>query len=272
MGGNGNIKDGFNSAGLPLRIATSTREFSRRIVNDTDAFLFDIRNCKTGKNENRQTFVVHVGKGNEISVVSSDLRRKQVIMKVTETERKLVTERWEIDRKTNKYKRIQETTTTSGEERWFLAGEDERHLFVAQLPSGATNVTEAHRLLRPQSLKNAKTGKDFRRQGEWFFTDVDNKMDARLTEYLEMHKANNLSKLKESQNQISFKYSAESAVGRSGGRPHIASHVISIGTETFVLGSVSHPDHKTVHFSSWVRVTRNTEVINTKLKGVQWVD
>jgi len=267
--GDRNLREAFSRAGLPLKVVATSNQFSRYVT--TDAFLFDIRDLKCGKNENRQTFIMHIGKGNKISVVATDAKRKQAIMKVSEPERQIIRKYPVFDNATNKWKQFRDVTVTPSEERWFLLGEDERHLFVAQLPSGATTVSEAHRLLRPQSLKNARVGKDFRRQGEWFFVEVDKKTNARLSEYFS--RATSGSTEKERKLPDSFSYSANSPVGTSGGRPHIAAHVLSRSArDTFVMGSVSHPDHKTIHFSSWMRVSRNAEVINNPFKGVQWID
>jgi hypothetical protein len=132
----------------------------------------------------------------------------------------------------------------------YLCGHDERHWFVAALPfarrtatvRGAMEALKPAIVLREQDRKGVRHRRYRRktaayvRQGDWFF--LPRPM---------MH----VGKLATRNGQLV----------RPGGKPH---HVEWLyrpkgGSETFVRGAVSHPDHATINLQVWHRVVQNAE-------------
>jgi hypothetical protein len=132
----------------------------------------------------------------------------------------------------------------------FLCGHDERHWFVASLPFARRTVTvrgamEALKpaiVLREQDRKGVRHRRYRRktaayvRQGEWFF-------------------------LPRPMMHVGALATRNGQLVRPGGKPH---HVEWLyrpegGSETFVRGAVSHPDHATIYLQVWHRVVQNAE-------------
>ncbi|MEM9658779.1 MAG: hypothetical protein AAF961_10495 [Planctomycetota bacterium] len=132
----------------------------------------------------------------------------------------------------------------------YLCGHDERHWFVASLPSdprtatvrGAMEALKPEIVRREQRRKRVKHRRHRRRttayvrQGEWFFLP-------RPT----MH----VGELAERNGQLS----------REGGKPHRVEWIYRPAgrSETFARGAVSHPDHDTIRLQVWHRVVQNNE-------------
>ncbi|HSS79414.1 MAG TPA: hypothetical protein VLV54_22015 [Thermoanaerobaculia bacterium] len=158
---------------------------------------------------------------------------------------------------------------TPAEERRFLCGMDDLHLFVAQVQEGDT-VAQAHKSLKPRSVREAETlwpGR-IQRQGEWFFLPLSADEAERLAAHLGAWPR-------------SMKH--RRPVG-PGGRPHVADGVVTIDRriktrhrewrhlEVYAQGTVIHPDHRDLHLDGWRKVVRNREVGATVDKRLWWID
>lgn len=132
----------------------------------------------------------------------------------------------------------------------YLCGHDERHWFVASLPSdrrtttvrGAMEALKPDIVLREQRRKGVKHRRHRRktaayvRQGEWFF-------------------------LPRPMMHVGDLAVRNSELVRNGGKPHRVQWLYRPAgrDETFVRGAVSHPDHETIHLQVWHRVVQNNE-------------
>ncbi len=169
----------------------------------------------------------------------------------------------------------------------YLCGHDERHWFVAAVPGTVSTVMDAMDSLRPdqaqaalkaQGVRNSKKNKRhneaYKRQGEWFFIPIPNKI---VDE--------NMLHLNE-------------PIQRGRGKPHICEVLYREGGTTvyvnslhpnglteeeyaqeknlklgnmfpwrtmkrdatvYVKGKISHPDHATIILDDWCMVISNTE-------------
>jgi hypothetical protein len=163
---------------------------------------------------------------------------------------------------------------TPGTKRHYLMGVDERQLFICQLPKGVSTVRDAHSSLKAPTVTLAEGKVPGRtiRQGEWFFVNISDEEMARVNSEVKKMGAHK-------------KASIGRFAGRSGGKPHVADELVTVTgealehgfpvrqrPEVYVRGSVHHPDHKTVRFSSWRKVIANTESNSGRMEGVNWVD
>jgi hypothetical protein len=151
---------------------------------------------------------------------------------------------------------------TPDRKRHFLAGCDERQLFMCRLPHACTTVRQAHEVLRTPSVKDSRSALDRTvRQGEWFFIAVP---DARLDELEREIVGHRI--------WVRKKVSIGSVIPRAG-KPHVADELVVAKNEVFVRGAVRHVDHKTIWFDRWRRVERNREVDEGRsLFGGRWID
>lgn len=223
---------------------------------------------------------------NEIEVLSSDETLRQLVLRVKETRRRFIqvvrkapwTRRADVEERARSAggRIISETRYdwrlelwTPEDERRFLCGRDDLHLFVAQVQEGAT-VAQVHESLKPRLVQEAEARWPGRiqRQGEWFFLPPS----ADETERLEAHMAAWPRSLK-----------CHRPLG-SGGRPHVADRVVTIDRriktryrewrrpEVYAQGVVIHPDHRDLHLNEWRRVVRNREVGASGDKRLWWID
>jgi len=151
---------------------------------------------------------------------------------------------------------------TSGRLRHFLGGQDEQHLFVAQLPRAVANVQDAHEALAPEIPPQYTRGVH-RRQGEWFFLPITAEERSEL----------NLV----GPGLIRSGGLAEVARIRRHGRQHIASQatLIEKGNRLYARGQIWHPDHAPLALRGWHRVLINREpleMLPRRRTGVRWVD
>lgn len=256
----------FERAGLALQMPHDPI-----MATNADIFQMDIQ-----RQRGREWFRMWRGHDwNQIRVTDVDRGRHQLVLQVQESTRAF---RERLDKRTlDRYAlkravasgstRVVRTTQdevvierwTSNSLRRFLCGHDERHLFVAQVPGGTT-VRDAHRLLKPEVVREAERSGVGRilRQGEWFFTPLSEVERRLLAQALE--RAPYLVKRRES-------------LGGNG-RPHIAEEVAIDGDRTYARGAVRHPDHKTLVLQEWRRVHRNAEVHQDAFgsNGVYWID
>lgn len=223
-----------------------------------------------------QRFRIYPGApDNRIEVLGPDAPRRQLVLFIDEPRRAFET--WIPKRQVvpPDARVLRETATsraieqfTPGRKRHFLCGMDEQHLFIAELPCGASSTHAAREALRapevPSSLR--LRGEKIVRQGEWFFLPLpagqSDLLDRRAT-------------LGPVQRHIGIAQAA--GISRSG-RPHVADEVLvedggprwSVRT-TYVRGAVRHPDHQTIVFRDWMRVVPNRER-SSRPDGVLWID
>lgn len=206
---------------------------------------------------------------NEVEVLNTHRDWGQLVLRMHEPRRRFerVIERPEPDRRestlhdlidaNSRFVRENGTTWTieswtRDEERRFLVGYDEAHLFIAQIPWGST-VRDAHSALKPQEVRDAELRWPgmVQRQGEWFFVPL------------------------RPQDRISVQRH-EDLVTRdepiqSANRPHVATVRLQIRQTVFVRGEVRHDDHRTTPLPEWRRVVRNA-AIASPWPGLLWVD
>ena len=304
-----NLVDKFRKVGLDLVVL---KEPLRRGRGMEDIFQLDIqRNVKGIQRWER--FRIYPGHPDNITQIRDvDKDSKQVLLMVQEPER-------EFDNVTklthfNTFKRIKEQAEKTkgvlrvykqdneahvvmkaeGGNRYFLAGIDERQLFVAQLKGPATSVEGARQQLgrTVQFADGSRKGSSIDRQGEWFF------LETRQSTKDEIERA-----IKQTRTVIRKKVPIGSFLGRPGGNPHVAEELVVLPVETtlrpsannprtlagrmaggdtdrllrsraFVRGSIRHKDHKTVKFSQWREVIANNEgaTATASANGVFWID
>ena len=206
---------------------------------------------------------------NRVLVTTVDKPRQQLIVLVHEPRRRF---EFEVSRhqspprdarlvRETKWARVFEQFTND-RKRHFLAGMDEQHLFIAQLPHAAPTVWAAHVALKGDDVRQAerRVGGKTVRQGEWFFVQPT---PAELLEVEDF--------VAKTPHRIARNVGiAQAAQLRRAGRPHDADEVVVIKERIFVRGHVKHPDHATLFLRGWRRTFGNTEA--SQPEGVYWVD
>ena len=177
-----------------------------------------------------------------------------------ESEREFITRQW--NRKKSDW--VYEKQKTPGYLRKYLAGFDEQHLFIAELPNDKgviNNVKDAHEILKPRLItKKEKKISCIKRQGEWFFIPINEKEQDLINDNL-----NFIEKKKKIGNRL-------------GGNPHIADEIVRIEDIEFVRGKIYHIEHHTTKLHGWFRVERNEEARLTGtpsafiISGVKYID
>jgi hypothetical protein len=210
---------------------------------------------------------------NRIEVLGSEPARQQLVLFIDEPRRRFEVA---LDKRRNPRpaaRIVRETATTfiteqltAGRKRHFLCGMDEQHLFIAELPRGASSTHEARESLRnpsvPSSLK--LRGEKIVRQGEWFFVPLQAAEQAVVAA---------IAATRGALRNIGI---AQAAMIPRAGRPHVADEVVVDRSgrgdpRVFVRGGVRHPDHQTVTFREFRRAYPNRERFD-RPEGVYWVD
>jgi hypothetical protein len=136
----------------------------------------------------------------------------------------------------------------------FLCGHDERHWFVAALPTEqpVSSVREAFEALKPAAVVAEQRRQRVRRrrqrlrktaayvrQGEWFFVPrPEAVVDAKQVRHNDV-------------------------LVRDGGTPHHVEWLTRLDAGAILArGLVSHPDHETIRLPVWHQVFRNRELEN----------
>jgi hypothetical protein len=210
---------------------------------------------------------------NRIDVLGSEAARRQLVLFIDEPRRRFEVA---LDKRRNpnpSARIVGETATsfiteqfTAGRKRHFLCGMDEQHLFIAELPRGASSTHEARESLRNPAVPSSLTlrGQKIVRQGEWFFAPLAAAEQARVV---------TIAKARGSLRCIGI---AQAAKIPRAGRPHVADEVVvdhSASGEAcvYVRGAIRHPDHQTVTFRDFCRAYPNRERFE-RPEGVYWVD
>jgi hypothetical protein len=225
---------------------------------------------------------------NEVEVLATDSALLQLVLRVKEPRRPVI----QVVRK-NPWTRpadVEERARAAGgrilsetrqewrlqlwtpeEERRFLCGKDDLHLFAAQVPAGDT-VAQAQASLKPRLVQDAEAlwPGQVKRQGEWFFLPVS----AEEEHLIDEHQSARPRGLK-----------LRHPIGESG-QPHVADKVIAIDRhwkdaghdwrwrEIYAQGLVTHPDHRDLHLDEWRKVIRNREIRSSLRENprLRWID
>ena len=256
-----NLVAQFERAGLDLKLLRGPFAGSNATI-----FQMDIQRDRAS-----ETFRLWPGQErNCVEVTSVDRKRSQLVLQVKEESQTFE------DRLPKSYHRRPElggllvkvrenssqwilTHRTPGSRRRYLCGMDEQHLFIAQF-SGGTNVKAAHKALKSEEVREAeRSGRGPAiRQGEWFFV--------RPT-------STELSNLDRELSSRPYVVRKNASLGGNG-RPHVADEVVNNSLGVYARGRVRHPEHKTLKLQTWLRVIRNSEILESTLgaNGVYWID
>ncbi|MBE2253358.1 MAG: hypothetical protein IAE78_27765 [Myxococcus sp.] len=256
----------FAQAGLPLQVLERPLFGGRG--QGQDIVQLDITRRPRGARE--ESFRLWPGAAdNRVLVTTLDKARQQLIVMVHEPRRRFEFELTRHAPTPRDARLVRETRWarvfeqfTNDRKRHFLAGMDEQHLFIAQLPHAAPTVWAAHVALKGDDVRQAErrvAGKTVR-QGEWFF------LHPTPEELLEVEA------LAERSSHLIKRHVgiAQAAQLRRVGRPHEADEVLVIKERIYVRGHVKHPDHATLFLRGWRRTFGNTEA--SQPEGVYWVD
>jgi hypothetical protein len=272
------LKKSFSSVPLGFKLLARPIDFRSPVI-----FQMDIQPSRRFD----EYFRIWPGaRDNEIEVLSFDGPLRQLVLRLKEPRRRFLqvvpkspwTRRAEVEERARASggRIVSETRYdfrlelwTPAEERRFLCGMDDLHLFAAQVEEGDT-VAQAHESLKPRAVREAETlwPGFIQRQGEWFFLPLSADEAERLAAHLEAWPR-------------SLKH--RRVVG-PGGRPHVADGVVTIDRriktrhrewrhpEVHAQGTVIHPDHRELHLDGWRKVVRNREVGATVDKRLLWID
>ena len=297
----------FNDIGLRLKLLS--KPMGGRRANK-DIFQMDIKRRVQGTRR-KEWFEIYPGhETNIIQVLDVDTKLNQVLLLVKEEARffereeskswnpkRVETRRDELKRSGNYIRetprRFVVRERSSGGNRHFLMGVDERQLFVAQLKSGVINIDEARKQLGNTVIFHEGARKMTpSRQGEWFFVRATEEQEKVIELLLTKKRAFILNKA-----------NIGRYAGRPRGNPHTADELIVIPAnekiiveaqssqwardnkdlsrvkpiypirvrEVFVRGCVRHIDHKTVKYSHWHQVILNNEGETAKATQ-SWID
>ena len=178
----------------------------------------------------------------------------------------------------------------------FLCGHDERHWFVAGVPSaGITTVREAFESLKPSAAitsqwqrqvkpknRNKRHNAGFIRQGEWFFIprldfEVDNPVQILRNEPLQRgggkaHVLEQAYRFGGAIVYVSFKYpngltqrNYNQLLQRNPSARKIKWQIMQRDPTVYARGKVRHPDHKTIVLPFWHQVLLNSEVVSQEV-------
>lgn len=263
------IERHFSDAGLELALSKSpivrtTRGSSPR----DDVVQLDVEQVRSASRMRERYRIFRGADGNRVEVLGTDRALRQLVLFVHEPQREFVVEVSKravisVD-ETDIVRELRHTVLlrrrTSPEKRHYLLGVDERHLFIAQLPSGVSTVRGAHEALLPEEVAAARRrGMDVPRQGEWFF------LEPRADHALAIEQAAKAGRVRRRE-----------PIG-AGGHPHLADEIVRYAVEAgarfevAVRGSVRHVEHATLQFRHFRRVIRNRERIDREV-AVNWID
>lgn len=237
-----NLLAHFKEAGLPVSTAISRNTWRTHVPI-----------VRLSVNENpAEHFMVDVGdEKNRVEVLNIDKSFRQLVLLVKEPKREYKVPKADRD---GNIKQISEHTDPN--ERRYLMGFDERHLFISGLPKEDINtVAEAHQALKHKAVVEAEgVGKEIKRQGEYFFIPLSEREEKEF-----LAKVNRDRKIKCKKDKLS----------RRGQRPHFIKRLIRMrrGRKVYAQGIVSHEQHCPLILSNWHMVYRNRETESPGISG-----
>jgi hypothetical protein len=212
---------------------------------------------------------------NRIEVLGAEAPRRQLVLFVDEprrafevpiSKRQAVPAGARVLRETATQRVIEQFTP--GRKRHFLCGMDEQHLFIAELPCGASSTHAAREALRAPDVPSSLVlrGEKVLRQGEWFFLPLLPRDRAEVDAIVAKGKT------------LRDVGIAQAARIPRAGRPHVAEEVVLVedgarapARAVFVRGAVRHPDHQTLVLREFRRTVPNRERF-AQPEGVLWID
>jgi hypothetical protein len=260
----------FREARLDLLLLDEPIARGRAAASTRDIVQIDI-----DKLRGHERFRIYPGApDNRVEVLGVDRPHQQLVLFVEESARRFETRIGHSDKPPRGARVLAKDARgqtieqfTSAEKRHFLCGMDEQHLFIAQLPYGASSVHAARDALRAPEVPPAFVHRrhDIVRQGEWFFLPTKPGEIAAVETV--------------AQRRVQTRIGIAQAAGiPRAGRPHVADEVVVLPPEgsrplprIYVRGEVKHPDHRTVYFPTFRRTVPNREK-NSQPAGVFWID
>lgn len=178
------------------------------------------------------------------------------------------------------------STALDGGKEKFLCGHDERHWFVAAVPTpGVTSVRTAMEALKPEGVREAsgtlrakerlsRRNKAYIRQGEWFFVPATREPaePSLRNEPISRGRGSKPHICEELRRQggetVMVSRSHPNGLGHdaynkllreSDSARRMGWTAMTRGAEVYVRGAIRHPDHATVRLEGWHRVHINQE-------------
>lgn len=280
------ILKAFQKIRVPVEITDQPLAFIERgraivEVDNSSIFQMSIESKSVAKRKPpTEYFRLWLGaEDNNVRVLDVDSKQQQLLLLVKEPKRKFkrrATKYGIISREKREGLKVEEEIVliTDDSSRKYLMGMDEKHLFVCQIPEKGrvvNKVAEAHRDLKPKETRGTKE----KRQGEFFFLEVDNKEINEIDEKIkclakdklgrEIFRAKNKSlntimkKLEKGAGSGAYNFHNDGLGPR--GNPHIAENILVKDKEKiYVKGKIRHPEHSTINLLTWHRVYKNAEV------------
>lgn len=257
----------FAQAKLPLELSDLPLLGRRAAAGQRDIVQLDI--ARPDRRARHERFRLYLGaQDNRVEVEHLDRTLRQLVLLIHEPRRRFEVFVPKRDPKPARIVRKNQQgwfteQFTDERKRHFLAGMDEAHLFVAQLPRAATTVWRAHQALRGPEVKVAERGalEPTVRQGEWFLVALP-PLEAAEVEALASKSVAPISR---------HRGIAEAGRIPRAGRQHVADEVLVLKDRVYVRGDIRHPDHATVTLRDWRRAVPNREAMSAPA-GVLWVD
>lgn len=238
--------DLFDSIDIKLKLVNRPSLFNTKkasISANTKCFLMDLRRNKD------EDIIIFPGVDTKLEIISIDQDSRKVLIKINEPVRdEVVTMKVRDRKKTNKYVVVTTAQHTYAEQRIFLIGKDEGHLFISPIKDVFRTVKEAYESLKPEELKD-KTNNYYRRQGEWIFIPINYNIP--------------MSQFCSTILPLSLRIGS--------GRSHIVTESFTCFGITYVRGNVTNPNYKTLILKKWHRYICNLKLKNN-INGLTWVD
>jgi hypothetical protein len=139
-------------------------------------------------------------------------------------------------------------------EQTFLMGYDEHATFIAALPERVDTVSDAHEILRPNSVKPGSF-----RQGEWFFTEISNSLQAKVEQTF-VNVMNREPWHSHQPRALDFDDSSHRAI--------CVQHNHRTYARGYVTDARGATHHAPLFLPTWHLVTRNRELVDTAMPAM----
>jgi hypothetical protein len=170
----------------------------------------------------------------KLQVNDIDSKRKQLVLQTIEPDQ------YNIKNETDSYQESKEVI------KCYLIGYDMNlpTLTITDLPRICYTVTDAHKALRPSSLKSSKENKEFVQYGELCFEKISS---------VEQHHVDQL--VRNSSPYSRYKYKYNSCYNIKPGLNPTVEHIVesAYGKTVYVKGNIC--DHRKIHLSKWHKLS-----------------